>query len=144
MSEEFIDDPVLGRLRWDDKYTLFGEMEYAPGHRVRVVLDADFEEIEPEDVIAAAHKSLVRFRKNERQIRLLSAEQLQAHRRDKKVTLADEDVANALRIKKLTFDEDGFLTVVWQSGLFDAPRIYTHVRTTGKFDQAGVAGRADE
>ena len=27
LSDEFVEDPVFGRLRWDDKYTLFGDLE---------------------------------------------------------------------------------------------------------------------
>jgi hypothetical protein len=140
MSDEFVDDAVFGRLRWDDKYTIFGDFEYAPGLRVGVVLDADFEEIDEEEVFGAARNSLACFRKNERQIRVLTAEVLQAHRQDTTLKLSDLDVANSLRIKELTFDEDGFLTVVWHGGeLFPGRRVYTHVSASGKFAQAGVA-----
>jgi hypothetical protein len=144
MSDEFVEDPVFGRLRWDDKYTIVGEYEYAPGVRVDVVINADFEEADLEEVMSTARKALAGFRKNESKLRLQTAKQLQAHRRDASTPLSDVDLANGLALDTLDFDEEGPLNVTWKrSKLLRPGRIYTIVSTSGKFERAGV-GRSDE
>jgi hypothetical protein len=144
MSDEFIDDPVFGRLLWDDKYTLFCDFDYAPETRVQVTFSADFEEQDADEVVATARKALARLRKNERTIRAQTAEALLALPEAVEAKLSVLDLANRLLIKALEFDEDGHLTVVWECGaLFGGRRAYTFVRPSGKFDQAGVANEED-
>src|SRR5262245_39974602 len=103
-------DPVLGRLVWDDDWTLLGEIEYGHGHRVPVLLFIDHVGIEPPDAIGNARQALERFRRDERRYRLLSGAALNWRRWNDEVRMSDEDVANLLQIATLEFEQDGRLT----------------------------------
>jgi hypothetical protein len=130
-----IDDPVFGRLEWEDEEALLGEIEYDGGRHVAVFIVADLEEIEPADVVGNAREAFLRFLRNERHYRLLSGRALNGRRWNREARMADEDVANLLRIASLDFDPAGGLAVYWDDGdlLFAGHHVVTRIGPDGAF-----------
>jgi hypothetical protein len=135
-----IDDPVLGRLEWDDEFTLLGEIEYRPGERVPFLLGTDEGWASTIDVVAQAALALERFRQNERHYRLWTAGELNKTRRNVEVEMADADIANMLLIESFVFDETGEMTVFWNDDgqLYGWHEFVTVIAPDGECLRAGL------
>ena len=130
-----INDPVFGRLVWDDEWTLLGEIECGHGHRVPVLLFIDPDHVAPVDLVRDAREALLRFRRDERRYRLLSGAALNKRRWNDEVVMTDEDVANLLLIATLEFQDDGRLAVFWNDDdhLFAGHNVVTRIDADGTF-----------
>src|SRR5690349_105849 len=102
-----MDDPLLGRLDWDAKLDWWvGSVEYAPGHRIEVFVNHDFDGGRPAEEVAAAGCSLARVREREVEYRRWSADRLHGRRWNKDEPMTPADIAELLRVASLEFGPD--------------------------------------
>jgi hypothetical protein len=137
-----LDDPVLGRLEWEDEESLFGECEYKPGVRVeiRLWLDPANDDSVPDDIVRRARVCLERFRKREREYRMWTAAQLDEKRHNRDVAMSHEDIANLLRVILLSFSNSGAIGVYWDDDfvLMGGNTLVTEIGPDGECLYAGL------
>jgi hypothetical protein len=131
---ESVDDPVFGRLEWDEKLDWWvGSIEFAPGHDVDVFVNPDLDG-QPSTAITAARRVLARFREREPEYRRWSADQLHAERWNTDEPMTKDDIAKLLRVARLEFRSDGGLQIYWndQDRLFWGHNVVTDVGPDGE------------
>jgi hypothetical protein len=137
---ESVEDPVFGRLDWDDGLEWWtGTIEFA-GHPVEVFVGHDPDVGTPEDEIAAARGNLARVREREAEYRRWSAEQLYPKRwnADDGMTLAE--LVALLRVASLEFKPDGTTDIYWDDDevLYCGHNVITEVASDGTCVSAGM------
>src|SRR5262249_27259665 len=109
---ESIDDPLLGRLEWEDKlYWWVGEIDLRPSHRIEIFIVSDLKEGSEAEVRAKAHQGLERLRQRELDYREWTANHLIDRRWNKDEPMTVQDLVELLEVASITCYPDGSATI---------------------------------
>ena len=136
---EVLDDPVLGRLAWDDEFHWWtAEVELRPGQEVEVIICYDHEFNIGIDARQArliqARDWVLRIRKREAAYLTWSAQQLVDRRWNKDEPMTAQDIGQLLRLLSIECDSDGSARLNWddEDVLFCGHGIYTQLAPSGE------------
>jgi hypothetical protein len=132
---ESLDDPVLGRLEWDDKLDWWtGEVELAAGLRVALFVSSEEEDDEQDVVLAQARGWVARLRRFEPEYRAWSAARLVERRWNTDEPMTAADIEKLLRPASVECVEDGSALLYWDDGdrLFFGHNLFTELTPDGR------------
>ncbi len=136
-----LDDPLLGRLEWDDALDWWaGVLDLEPGQRVEVFIDFHAEEDVLADVLSRARLGLARIRRLGPEYRRWTARQLLDRRWNCHEPMTVDDITELLKVASISFASDGAARVYWddEDVLFGGHNVVTEIGPDGKCLGAGM------
>jgi hypothetical protein len=131
---ESMDDPVLGRLEWDDRLQWWvGSIALEAGHEIDVFVVPDCTSAEPAAEVGLARRSFARVQQREPEYRQWSAAQLLTKRWNTEEPMTAADIANLLRVASLEFGPNGVTRIFWndEDVLFGGHNVVTDLDAFG-------------
>jgi hypothetical protein len=138
---EALQDPVLGKLTWDESMDWWvGELELYPGRRIEVFIDFNEEEDSQAEVFSRARCGLTRFREREPEYRRWTAAELLEGRWNKVELMTVSDITELLQVASILFLQDGRARVYWddEDVLFFGHNVTTELDPNGECIVSGM------
>jgi hypothetical protein len=141
MNEHSVQEEVLGRLTWDNRFCCWsGEVDLFPGHRV--VISVSQEDTELLEALRRARGTLERIREEEVGLRHAAAEELlDLHNEEwnEGAPIDAMEFVRRMRLESIVFFPDGEADLFYQDGdLFEGHPIVVGVTSHGAFEGADI------